>query len=86
LETRFIYLERGATRHGPHTAQQRATADSAATNSLETSHHSVPHPVDLAFNGLDLADKVTDRSNEAFVDIGLRELPLRVLKECFRGR
>jgi hypothetical protein len=37
--------------------------------------------MDLAFEAPDLAEELRDRANEALIDIGLRKLVLRVLKE-----
>lgn len=40
-----------------------------------------PDAMDLAFEAFDFADELRDRPNEALIDIGLRKLVLRVLKE-----
>jgi hypothetical protein len=42
--------------------------------------------MDLGFESLDFAQQLGDRPNEALIDIDLRMLMLRVLKECLGGR
>jgi hypothetical protein len=42
--------------------------------------------MDLVFETLDFAYELGDRSNEALIDIDLRMLVLRVLKESLGGR
>ena len=42
--------------------------------------------MDLGFESLDFAQQLGDRPNEALIDIDLRMLVLRVLKESFGGR
>ena len=48
--------------------------------------HAAPDAMDLGFESLDFAQQLGDRPNEALIDIDLRMLVLRVLKESFCGR
>jgi hypothetical protein len=45
-----------------------------------------PDAMDLGFESLNFAQQLGDRPNEALIDIDLRMLVLRVLKESLGGR
>ena len=63
-------------------------AASAIERYLKSAAHldTAPDAMDLGFEGLDFAQQLSDRPNEALIDIDLRMLVLRVLKESFGGR
>jgi hypothetical protein len=56
--------------------------------SLKSAAHldTAPDAMDLIFESLDFAQQLGDRPNEALIDIDLRMLMLRVLKESLGGR
>lgn len=64
------------------------TERGARSSSLESAAHldTAPDAMDLGFESLDFAQQLGDRPNEALIDIDLRMLVLRVLKEGLGGR
>jgi hypothetical protein len=60
----------------------------ARSSSLKSAAHLdiAPDAMDLVFEILDFADELGDRPNEALIDIGLRKLVLRMLKESLGRR